>query len=619
MGAVPVLLMVTLFGMLSAQPHQGVCIFQIADMQRLSDARLPAANDLDDGLQERKAPAVQACGHDVAVCLVADATVADATVADATVADATVVGATSTGAASVSKTTSTANANARRLQQTDDLSPVAIPELVSGSAGCVLNAARNSRVITVRKPDNSGVAGSGFSFPSVPPSLAEPGQTFAQNVDRAGRPIDPAASALGATNGTTLPSTTAASPSSFPVPPFTGSTSASTTAATSTGAAPPVSTRDTPTRATNWGQFPLPTTAPAATASNPSAFGANPGPAANAAASGLRGTGPRTTGASSTGASPLLPTDTFGRTPSGLTTATAGRTAQSAYSSVPQSTTNPGTPGFVHVPTTDSIFSRNQAANPNTSRPAREATTANSLNSMRSASSGQAVAGVPVGQPPIGRFGANPSATFSQPSTAAYPAAASSAPGNPSGFSSSRPDARLSAAQVAAGAWSVDAFGQPVDRTGQRITTAPRMNHGQRLNQQEQATGAPGFGGSFTNQTATHMTNVRPHAAAGNMATHSSTNMQNEGPSRFSHSTSTGKPNQTGGATLASATGSIPSITETQAIETESVTTQPLFNGLLLISIVANIYLIFWLKNLRLQYHEMVAAKRMASSNASTS
>ena len=115
------------------------------------------------------------------------------------------------------------------------------------------------------------------------------------------------------------------------------------------------------------------------------------------------------------------------------------------------------------------------------------------------------------------------------------------------------------------------------------------------------------------------MTNVRPHAAAGNMATHSSTNMQNEGPSRFSHSTSNGKPNQTGGATLASATGSIPSITETQVIETESVTTQPLFNGLLLISIVANIYLIFWLKNLRLQYHEMVAAKRMASSNASTS
>jgi len=45
---------------------------------------------------------------------------------------------------------------------------------------------------------------------------------------------------------------------------------------------------------------------------------------------------------------------------------------------------------------------------------------------------------------------------------------------------------------------------------------------------------------------------------------------------------------------------------------------QPLFNGLLLISIVANIYLIFWLKNLRLQYHDIVAAKRMAHSNVSS-
>jgi len=48
------------------------------------------------------------------------------------------------------------------------------------------------------------------------------------------------------------------------------------------------------------------------------------------------------------------------------------------------------------------------------------------------------------------------------------------------------------------------------------------------------------------------------------------------------------------------------------------VAAQPLFNGLLLISMVANIYLIFWLKNLRLQYHDMVAAKRMASSNPSS-
>ena len=47
------------------------------------------------------------------------------------------------------------------------------------------------------------------------------------------------------------------------------------------------------------------------------------------------------------------------------------------------------------------------------------------------------------------------------------------------------------------------------------------------------------------------------------------------------------------------------------------VAAQPLFNGLLLISIVANLYLIFWLKNLRVQFKDMVAAKRMATSSAS--
>jgi hypothetical protein len=69
---------------------------------------------------------------------------------------------------------------------------------------------------------------------------------------------------------------------------------------------------------------------------------------------------------------------------------------------------------------------------------------------------------------------------------------------------------------------------------------------------------------------------------------------------------------------LASDNSNFTTVAETQVIETQLVTTQPLFNGLLLISIVANIYLIFWLKNLRLQYHEMVAAKRMASSNATS-
>jgi hypothetical protein len=47
----------------------------------------------------------------------------------------------------------------------------------------------------------------------------------------------------------------------------------------------------------------------------------------------------------------------------------------------------------------------------------------------------------------------------------------------------------------------------------------------------------------------------------------------------------------------------------------QQVAAQPLFNGLLLISFVANIYLIFWLKNLRIQFRDLVAAKRIANSN----
>jgi hypothetical protein len=51
--------------------------------------------------------------------------------------------------------------------------------------------------------------------------------------------------------------------------------------------------------------------------------------------------------------------------------------------------------------------------------------------------------------------------------------------------------------------------------------------------------------------------------------------------------------------------------------QAHSLAAQPVFNGLLLFSFVANIYLFFWLKNLRHQFREMVAAKRMAHSGTS--
>lgn len=44
----------------------------------------------------------------------------------------------------------------------------------------------------------------------------------------------------------------------------------------------------------------------------------------------------------------------------------------------------------------------------------------------------------------------------------------------------------------------------------------------------------------------------------------------------------------------------------------ERVAAQPIFNGLLLCSVIVNVYLLFWLKNLRLQFRDMVASKRSA-------
>ncbi len=50
----------------------------------------------------------------------------------------------------------------------------------------------------------------------------------------------------------------------------------------------------------------------------------------------------------------------------------------------------------------------------------------------------------------------------------------------------------------------------------------------------------------------------------------------------------------------------------------KTVAAQPVFNGLLLFSFVANVYLAWWLKNLRHEFRELVVAKRVArSGNAS--
>ncbi|KLU04471.1 Basic proline-rich protein [Rhodopirellula islandica] len=55
-------------------------------------------------------------------------------------------------------------------------------------------------------------------------------------------------------------------------------------------------------------------------------------------------------------------------------------------------------------------------------------------------------------------------------------------------------------------------------------------------------------------------------------------------------------------------------ISQDPRADREKVATQTLFNALLLVSFVANLYLMYWLNVLRLKYQEMVAAKRAAAS-----
>ncbi|TWU03942.1 hypothetical protein [Neorhodopirellula pilleata] len=49
----------------------------------------------------------------------------------------------------------------------------------------------------------------------------------------------------------------------------------------------------------------------------------------------------------------------------------------------------------------------------------------------------------------------------------------------------------------------------------------------------------------------------------------------------------------------------------------EQVAAQPIFNAMLLLSVVTNAYLLFWLKNLRMQFRDTVAAKRSSNSAGS--
>ena len=629
MGGVPVLLMVVLFSVANARHPDDRCVVP-------ETIRVYAGGSLESSLPELEHRSFGGCNRQIperpfdidfasrsdrlhtAVVLVSDTFV----VPDTFVTERFDGRSSAIGAATK--------------QKTSDFTAVEIPQIRSVSSERCLNPATNSRSVTVWKPENTTPAASGFSFPSVPPSLAGSAQTLAPNVDRAGRTIDPVASALGAVNGSTLPSTGTSTAQPFTAQPFTAppfTNSGGTPGVVASGVNGP-STNPRTNRGTAWGQVPelgTTTSSPAGTSltrnSNPNQLG----PATNRTSSG-------------TVASPILATDTFGRTPSGLNALPASRSSQPNYGFNGQPAANSGTPNFVHVPTTGSIFGGNNSASSSNSSNVGPGSVAAApaYGATAPRTQGQASSSFPVGPPPMGRFGVNPSMPFTQPSASGYPAStANTGTSATPGFPNSQPDARLSAAQIAAGAWSVDAFGQPVDRAGQRIASAPATTGNSVANTdyqpniwRSQPSTYPPANAAPINDRLSHRDGQRPpsgigsHLASqsGNNFTSGHTNATNRGTAAISAPAS--KPANSMAALesppfvdpLAASKRSSPSMAPNgqPTPQAGQMAAQPLFNGLLLISIVANIYLIFWLKNLRLQYHDMVAAKRMANSNVSS-
>jgi hypothetical protein len=231
------------------------------------------------------------------------------------------------------------------------------------------------------------------------------------------------------------------------------------------------------------------------------------------------------------------------------------------------------------------------------------------------------------------------------------------------------PDSRLTAAEIAAGAWTVDIYNRPVDRAGRLIPTTnqngaaaydrsrmqlatqpnPQLNMQAGLypDRTQTSLGQPSSlsqPGSWAQSNPADMTgmsnpniaqrqqsqyeyNQALRANAAN-ATFVRDSIQPP-PSQPSTSSQADRRSEFDRAVVRDARDARdarvdpPSLTERRTASvlgdvapSRQTTAQPLFNFLLLISFVANIYLIFWLKKLRLQFRDMVAAKRMANANS---
>lgn len=240
------------------------------------------------------------------------------------------------------------------------------------------------------------------------------------------------------------------------------------------------------------------------------------------------------------------------------------------------------------------------------------------------------------------------------------------------------PDSRLTLQQIEAGAWSVDIYNQPIDRDGKlvqvpspntsaydprtrldtraqidprtptdtrtqydtrtqldpRSQMAPQSQPDTRLQADRYADRTYGSSGQQTlTQSRTpgpSTANVQPPLLRSDTYAYSPSDTRGLRESG-SYNSLDPSPPRTDRTLTGSASGvrlDPPSLSSRRAsafdtagptssrIQPKQVAAQPLFNGLLLVSFVANIYLIFWLKNLRVQFRDLVASKRVANPSS---
>ncbi|WP_442506884.1 hypothetical protein SH528x_005758 [Novipirellula sp. SH528] len=529
-----------------------------------------------------------------------------------------------------------------------------------------------SQAESMMKPDASNpAAGPGFSFPSsaIPKSLQEAAGNTAANVrdglndaardlgsstrgeldaamtratqkaeESAAGMVDRAGNALrkgfdfGAANGSSgnnNPADAARTPEAnrFEVPSFTGSDAPGTNSASrSLAGGPstvPTNSRDMVLgRDKDWQDLnQMNARSQTNMAGGPSTDPVGSSSTDNRAAS-TQFTQPRTTNTTNTG---LGTTSTFGRPPDALNTTTAAqqRAAQERAAQERAAQEGAARDRLAHeraVQEQQAAYQRQQA-NANTPSNAPASPTYPYGQSSPFPGGGQSSNFANAGaNDPNGR-------TYGQ----SFPNDGTAA----SAITNANADPRLSttdAAKLPPNGWSYNAYGRPIDREGNELDSYGRIIPTQYTNTTrlaDQSAGnttppprAPAGYDSNANAVGANTAGANPPPRnpgnAGGSGSGQTFTSQNRNNAEDVGSPSDLGRRYTDAEAREAALAADRAEYSRNVAPAKTVAAQPLFNGLLLISIVGNVYLAFWLKNLRHQFHDLVAAKRMSQNSGAS-